>query len=261
MDHHNPATHFRRGSPHAAMTSDPIQRSVVVLDVESSSERSNPEIGKLRSAMYRVLDEALQRAGLAGRDIDIEDRGDGALIVIDAVPLVLLDLFAEHLIVVLREENAAVEAVSWLRLRVALHRGPVHRDEHGWSGDTINATFAICDAPAVKTTLRRADRAQLVLVVSDLLYKQVVRHGYGSINRATYGKVDVQRIGEPAWVRAPGYPAPPTEAQQPAQVAPQAPSETPGIRIGNIFGDHTVADTIIGGDQIVRNSPPCDRHG
>jgi len=210
------------------MTSDPIQRSVVVLDVESSSERSNPEIGKLRTALYRVLDEAVQRAGLVARDIDIEDRGDGALVVVDADPVVLLDSFAEGLVAVLRVENAAVEAVSWLRLRVALHKGPVHRDEHGWSGDTINATFAICDAPAVKATLRRADRAQLVLVVSELLYREVVRHGYRSINPATYGKVDVQRIGEPAWVRVPGYPAPPTEAPQPGEAAPQAPPENPG---------------------------------
>lgn len=177
------------------MTPDPIQRSVVVLDIESSSERSNPEIGKLRDALYRVLDESLRRARLADRDIHIEDRGDGALIVVDGAALVLLDPFAEHLIAVLQEENATVEAASWLRLRVAVHAGPVHPDVHGWSGDTINAAFAICDAPSVKATLRRADRAQLVLVVSDLLYEQVVRHGYRSINRATYGKVDVQRIG------------------------------------------------------------------
>jgi hypothetical protein len=204
------------------MTRDPIQRSVVVLDVESSSERSNPEIGELRRAMYRVLEEAVQRAGLAGRDIHIEDRGDGALVVVDAGPLVLFEPFAEHLIAALREENAAVELLSWLRLRVALHSGLVHSDAHGWSGDTINATFAICDAPAVKATLRRADRAQLVLVVSNLLYNQVVRHRYGSINPATYGKVDVQRLGEPAWVRAPGYPAAPVEAHEPGPVASHA---------------------------------------
>jgi hypothetical protein len=78
----------------------------------------------------------------------------------------------------------------------------------------------------VKAALRGADRSQLVLVVSDLLYKQVVRHGYRSVNPATYGKVDVQRIGEPAWVRAPGYPAAPIEAQQPGPAASHA---VPGV--------------------------------
>jgi hypothetical protein len=246
------------------MTNDPMQRSVVVLDVESSSERSNPEIGKLRSAMYRVLDEAVQRAGLAGHDIDIdiEDRGDGALIVVDAGPLVLLDPFAEHLIAVLQEENAAVEAVSWLRLRVALHSGLVHRDAHGWSGDTINATFAICDAPAVKATLQRADRAQLVLVVSDLLYKQVVRHRYGSINPATYGNVDVQRIGEPAWVRVPGYPAAPVDEDEPGQPDPSSLPREADTRIGSVFyGDTTVHGPVIGRDQHNHLAPPRDRHG
>jgi hypothetical protein len=239
-----------------------MQRSVVVLDVESSSERSNPEIGKLRSAMYRVLNEAVQRAGLAGDDvdIDIEDRGDGALIVVDAGPLVVLDPFAEHLIAVLQEENAAVEAVSWLRLRVALHSGPVHRDAHGLSGDTINETFAICDAPAVKATLRRAARAQLVLVVSDLLYKQVVRHRYGSINPAAYGKVDVPRTGEPAWVRVPGYPAAPVDEGEPGQPAPPSLPRENGTSIGNvILGD--VGGSVAGRDQITYIAPPRDRHG
>ena len=244
------------------MTSDPIQRSVVVLDVESSSERSNPEIGELRSAMYRVLNEAVQRAGLAGPDIDIEDRGDGALIVVDAGPLVLFDPFAEHLIAVLQEENAAVEAVSWLRLRVALHSGPVHRDARGWSGDTINETFAIGDAPTVKATLRRAARAQLVLAVSELLYKQVVRHRYGSINPATYGRVDVQRIGEPAWVRVPGYPAAPVDEDEPGQPDPPPPPREGDTWIGSVFlGDPTVQGPVIGRDQHTHIAPPRNRHG
>jgi class 3 adenylate cyclase len=238
----------------------PIQRSVLVLEVEPSGHPSDPEIGELRSAMHRVLDEAVARAGLADASIDIEDHGDRALIVVDAPPLVLLDPFAERLIAVVREQNTSVEASAWLRLRVALHAGPVHAGAHGWSGDTIDAVRAICDAPPVKATLQRADRTQLVLAVSDLLYKQVVRHGYRSINPATYGPVHVERIGERAWVRVPGYPAPPTEPERPADAAAPAPPET---RIGVVFGDHAEVSggKVVGGDYIVGDPRPGGRHG
>jgi hypothetical protein len=238
---------------------DPIQRSVLVLEVEPSGDLSDPVIDEFRSAMHRVLDEAVARAGLADAGIDIEVHDDRALIVVDAPPLVLLDPFAERLIAVVREQNASIEAGAWLRLRVALHAGPIHAGPHGWSGDTINAVRAICEAPPVKATLRRADRAPLVLAVSDRLYNEVVRRGYRSINPATYRPIRVEHSGERAWVRAPGYPAPPTEPEPPRDTAAPASSET---KIGVMFRDHTNVSggQIIGGDHIGGDPTHGDRH-
>jgi hypothetical protein len=252
------------------MTTDPIRRSVMVFDVESSSTMTNPESIAARAAVYRVRDAAIEFAGLAEADFPTDDRGDGLLIVTETVPVVLLDPFVERLSAALQEENAAREASSWLRLRVALHAGPVHVDAHGWSGDTVNATFALCNAPAVKATLRRADRAQLVLVVSDLLYKEVVRHRYRSINPASYGQVDVARVGEPAWVRVPGYPAAPVDGDEPRQPAPPSRPPESALTIGNFVGGDARGNfvggdvnggTVVGRDWNTYEASPTDRDG
>jgi hypothetical protein len=162
----------------------PVHRSIVAVDVEGSTKRTNPAKGKLRRILYDLLERALKAAGIGPRHLEeLADRGDGVLILIrpyDDVPkTVLIGRLIPALTALLAQHNAAVaEPELRMRLRAVVHAGEVHDDDWGFYGDDIDVAFRLLEAPTVKRVLRDAPEAPLVLVVSEELWAGVVRHGY-----------------------------------------------------------------------------------
>ena len=162
----------------------PVHRSIVAVDVEGSTKRTNPAKGKLRRILYDLLKRALEDAGIGPRHLeDLADRGDGVLILIrpyDDVPkTVLIGRLIPALTALLAEHNAAVaEPELRMRLRAVVHAGEVHDDPWGFYGDDIDVAFRLLEAPTVKRVLRDAPEAPLVLVVSEEIWAGIVRHGY-----------------------------------------------------------------------------------
>jgi hypothetical protein len=162
----------------------PVHRSIVAVDVEGSTKRTNPAKGKLRRILYDLLDRALKASGIGPRHLEaLADRGDGVLILIrpyDDVPkTVLIGRLIPALTALLAEHNAAVaEPELRMRLRAVVHAGEVHDDDWGFYGDDIDVAFRLLEAPTVKRTLREAPEAPLVLVVSEEIWAGIVRHGY-----------------------------------------------------------------------------------
>ena len=162
----------------------PVYRSIVAVDVEGSTKRTNPAKGRLRHVLYDLLDRALKAAGIGPRHLEeLADRGDGVLILIrpyDDVPkTVLLGRLIPALTALLAEHNAAVAAPELrMRLRAVVHAGEVHDDDWGFYGDDIDVAFRLLEAPTVKRVLRDAPEAPLVLVVSEEIWAAIVRHGY-----------------------------------------------------------------------------------
>jgi hypothetical protein len=162
----------------------PVHRSIVAVDVEGSTRRTNPAKGKLRRVLYDLLERALRAAGIGpGHLEELADRGDGVLILIrphDDVPkTVLLGRLIPALTALLAEHNAAVaEPELRMRLRAVVHAGEVHDDGWGFYGDDIDVAFRLLEAPTVKRLLRDAPEAPLVLVVSEEIWAGIVRHGY-----------------------------------------------------------------------------------
>jgi len=162
----------------------PVHRSIVAVDVEGSTRRSNPAKGQLRRVLYDLLERALKAAGIGPRHLEeLADRGDGVLILIrphDDVPkTVLFGRLIPALTTFLAEHNAAVaEPELRMRLRAVVHAGEVHDDGWGFYGDDIDVAFRLLEAPTVKRVLRDAPEAPLVLVVSEEIWAGIVRHGY-----------------------------------------------------------------------------------
>jgi hypothetical protein len=162
----------------------PVYRSIVAVDVEGSTKRTNPAKGKLRRILYDLLDRALKASGIGPRHLEeLADRGDGVLILIrpyDDVPkTVLIGRLIPALTALLAEHNAAVaEPELRMRLRAVVHAGEVHDDDWGFYGDDIDVAFRLLEAPTVKRALRDAPEAPLVLVVSEEIWAGIVRHGY-----------------------------------------------------------------------------------
>ena len=187
----------------------PVYRSIVAVDLEGSTMRTNLVKGELRRAMYELLWRALDAVAVTGNRLEqMTDRGDGVLVLIrahDAVPkTVLLDRLIPLLTTLLTEYNAhAAQSALRIRLRAVMHAGEVHLDPQGCYGEALDVAIRLLDAPPVKRALKQT-QAPLVLVISDEIYSGIVRHGY--VDAATYlplVRVRVAGRRHRGWVHVP----------------------------------------------------------
>ncbi len=130
----------------------PVHRLIFAVDIEGSTERTNPAKGELRRILYDVLDRALEAAGIGARHLEpFTDRGDSVLILIkphDDVPkTLLLGQLVPILTALLAEHNAAaVRPELRMRLRAVVHAGEIHEDDKGFYGDDLDAAFRLLEA-------------------------------------------------------------------------------------------------------------------
>jgi hypothetical protein len=163
----------------------PHHRSVLAVDIERSTSRTNVERAKVRSVMYDLLEKALQTAGIGDRCRDeLIDRGDGILALIHPVyqapKTLLLAMVMPTLSLLLTHHNARHQDEP-LRMRAVMHAGEVHYDGRGCFGEAVDLSCRLLDAPKLKQRLA-VIAAPLVLVVSDDIYTSVVCHGYDGID-------------------------------------------------------------------------------
>ncbi|MFE4450683.1 hypothetical protein [Streptomyces sp. NPDC056796] len=239
------------------MSAEAAHHWVVVLDIENFSSRPDPVQRSLRAGMYEVLREAVLRAGLPAGDVVAEDRGDGVLMIVPATvsPIVLAGPFVHALDEELRQKAVVYSPAHAMRFRVALHQGIVARDGEGWSGDAVNTACRLVDAGPLREVLAAAPASRMVFVVSDEIYRAVVRHGHRSVDPAAYLPMPFRtKHGElvGSWVTVPGSPAPPglpaASAEQGGQgatdtgaqegtAAGRRPAGGAGISVGTVHGD------------------------
>lgn len=170
----------------------PVYRSILAVDIQGSTSatRTDPVKERLRTQLYRLLDQALAGVGLDERHHDpTSDRGDGLLLLlhpVDEVPkTLLLGGLLPGLAARLAAYNRGAPPAERLLLRAALHAGEVHHDPNGPFGGPIDVTFRLLEAAAFKAHRRRRGEP-LVLVVSGDIYRSVVWHEYPGIDRDAY---------------------------------------------------------------------------
>jgi class 3 adenylate cyclase len=189
----------------------PYHRTIIALDIEQSTNRTDPVKAELRNKIYELFDEALRSAGIhtPHRDPFI-DRGDGVLALIHPVEQAPKVLLLNHAIPALNrlltDHNASLPRISQpqrqLRVRAVVHAGEVHYDANGCFGEALDIAFRLLDAPRVKKALQMMSDP-LTLVVSGDIYRSVVRHGYSGIDRNAFQQaVRVQIAGYryPGWI-------------------------------------------------------------
>jgi hypothetical protein len=195
----------------------PVHRMIIVVDVEGSAARSNPEKEELRFCTYEVLQNALHLTGIRNDHLErFTDRGDGVLILIrpaDEIPkTLLLGPFVLRLASLLEDYNrrssVTGDAMRPLRLRVSIHAGEVHDDGRGFFGEALDLSCRLLDAQPVKKALRQAG-GSLAVVVSNEIYSSIVRHDYADIDSRTYSRAVRVRIAgrqQWGWIYAPEKP-------------------------------------------------------
>ncbi|MDT3398120.1 hypothetical protein RKE29_15970 [Streptomyces sp. B1866] len=189
--------------------------SILVIDIEKFGRRSDPVQQWLRERLYELTEQSLEEIGVdPAADPLPQDRGDGFFWLFPGtVPKTDL---AGHFVATLWRKllgyarTSSDEAV--LRLRVALHAGEVAWDGKGWVGTDLNVACRLVDLAPLRAALAAGRRSGLALSVSDQWYRSVIRHGYPEVDRPSFRPVrfDAKEIvNETAWVRVPGYHAPP----------------------------------------------------
>ncbi|MGB3438433.1 MAG: hypothetical protein WBA97_06725 [Actinophytocola sp.] len=198
----------------------------MAVDIEASTTRSNPDKVVLRTALYQLFEAALHTGGVTRRRRDpLINTGDGILTLIppaDHTPkTLLLNQVIPTLNRLLAEHNTH-RPDHRLRLRAAVHTGEIHYDRHGCFGEALDLTFRLLNSPELKTTHSRSS-TPLALVVSDIIYQTIIRHGYDSINQHTFQPLVHVKIADQhhhGWVHLPT-----TEPPTPAPL-PRAPTMT-----------------------------------
>jgi class 3 adenylate cyclase len=199
----------------------PVHRSILAVDIEDSTRRTNTVKEELRGLVYRLVVDALGVAGINEHYYDpFTDRGDGVLVLVhpaDEVPKpLLLSCLIPALARLLAAHNGGVpvnEQPRILRLRAVLHAGEVHYDGKGFYGEDLDVAFRLLDAPRFKAHLRSAT-VPLALVASDYMYQSIIRHGYAGIDDEEFLPLVTVNVGDQrrkGWVQLPrtaGYPLP-----------------------------------------------------
>lgn len=212
------------------MASYAIHRSILVVDVEQfgAAARTNADQIAVREAMYQALRRAFGKGGIAWDSCVVEDRGDGALILIPPeIPKArLVTSMPVGLAAALHAHNATSPAASQIRLRLAVHGGEVHPDAYGVTGSTVNHTFRLVDSAPLKRALATSP-VNLAMVASDWFYHEVIRHHPDATPDAYRPvRVIVKETDALAWICLPelpaaGQPTPPSvhTGQKPAQLS------------------------------------------
>lgn len=220
---------------------DPHSHWIVLLDIEDFSLRTETAQTTLHDDLYHVVEFALRRAGLDMADCEVQDRGDGLLLLApaDTRPTLLLRELVRGLDDALAHHRATYNHEHRMRLRLGLEQGLVNRRGQRWTGVTVNDLARLVDAAPVKRSLAMAGRAHLVVVVSEDVHRKVVLGGYPGLDPAAYLPADfVTKHGERrrGWVTVPGYPAPPglpaDSGEPPRAGAPGGASGTGGTAGG-----------------------------
>ncbi|WP_285744613.1 hypothetical protein [Lentzea sp. NBRC 105346] len=182
-----------------------LHRLIAVVDVEGFSDPARTELHQdaVRRGLYEALQLSLSEIGIDPNACTIEDRGDGALILlpVTASAVTVAEQLPARLVSALKRHNAVAAGPATIRLRVALHAGQVREDRQGFGGTAVIHTFRLVDATELRTTLRESDGV-LALIVSDEFYREVVARDPAS-EPEVYRRVDIQvkHTRAPAWLR------------------------------------------------------------
>lgn len=183
----------------------PRHMSIMVVDMLGSGRWPNPDQLSARSALADAVRSAFHAADIAWSRLAVEDRGDGKIVLVpaDVSKVDLLDPVIPALAAAIHRHNTDSE--PRIRLRVALHAGEVHRDPYGWAGSDLTTACRLVNDTAVYGALTRHPWSDLVLVVSDVIYDSVVRHGYRTVDPDSYTPVDaaVKEFRARAWLHVP----------------------------------------------------------
>jgi hypothetical protein len=165
-------------------------------DIKGWSSRPVPEQISAQDDLVAVMRTALRFARLPEEIAQVG--GDSTLVVppsgVDE-SVVIPDLLY-GLRVALRERNRPLLPSARLRLRFTLTRGLVVPGPAGFGGDAVITCFRLLDSPPVRAALDDHPESDLAVIVSSVLYDEVVRHGFRGLRPEEFREVRCELPGK-----------------------------------------------------------------
>ncbi|MER6790077.1 hypothetical protein ABT330_36680 [Streptomyces sp. NPDC000658] len=187
------------------MADGAVYKTLMSVDTRGSGGYLDGAKRRMRARIYDLAHPSFAAAGVAKSMLHMEDRGDGFIAAVDAriPPVRLLGTWLAELHQ--RQRVGNEDLARRLGLRVGLHVGPVEHDEEGLSGHAMDLVCRLADSPVTRTVLEHSGR-DLVLVVSDSLHHEVVRHGGRFVEPSAYrpARVTLKEGPVTAWFHVPG---------------------------------------------------------
>lgn len=188
---------------------EPVNRTILLLDIERFSRRDDVVQAVLRRTLNKIVDETLEAAGVEATQQYREDRGDGLIVLLsgDVAKTVLLRTLVTTTPELLHEHNLLASDSAQMRLRIVLAVGEVAHDPHagttgGLVGHDLNQACRLLDADVLRSALAARRDEHCVLAVSAPVYEGVVRHGHRGVRPELFRQADVTvKDGTlPAWI-------------------------------------------------------------
>ncbi|MEW2705648.1 hypothetical protein ACWGUN_19400 [Streptomyces koyangensis] len=209
---------------------DPVNRTMLLVDIEKFSDRDDVEQAFLRRMLYDVVDRTMERAGIDETLRLRADQGDSVMEFIDPnvpVPQVLRSVITE-LPAQLKAVNRMASSAAQMRLRTVVASGFIALDERGiWVGSDLNHACRLLDADLLRAALRERP-GDVALCVSQSVHAGIVRHGHLGIPAEEFHEVTLASKNGPlpAWLLGP-VPASGQAAAAPGTAAGPAPTPVP----------------------------------
>ncbi|WP_055553479.1 hypothetical protein, partial [Streptomyces kanamyceticus] len=186
---------------------DPVSRTILLLDIEKYSDRDDVEQAYLRRMLYDITDRALESADVDETLRLRADRGDSVMELIDANASVraLLRALLDEVPAQLRAVNRMASSSAQIRLRAVLATGYVAVDElDGWVGSDLNHACRLLDGDVLRRALRERTN-DFALVVSESVHAGIVRHDSPGVPADEFHAVTVASKNGPlrAWLHGP----------------------------------------------------------
>ncbi|MGG7608293.1 hypothetical protein ACQ5JZ_02430, partial [Streptomyces sp. ZG43] len=186
---------------------DPVNRTMLLVDIEKFSDRDDVEQAFLRRMLYDVVDRTMERAGIDETLRLRADQGDSVMEFIDPnvpVPQVLRSVISE-LPAQLKAVNRMASSAAQMRLRAVVASGFIALDERGiWVGSDLNHACRLLDADLLRAALRERP-GDVALCVSQSVWTGIVRHHHLGIPAEEFHEVTLASKNGPlpAWLLGP----------------------------------------------------------
>lgn len=187
-------------------------RLCVSADIERFSRFRTPEAALVQRRFVEVMVEAREHAGINAAEVSLQHAGDGQTAyfppAIDETHVI--PLLVEGLAASLAKANVDRVADDRVRIRVAMDRGHVVWGANGWVGDPAIVVRRLVDSAVAHQALVDNPGSDFMLIVSDVIYRDVIGHGYRNLLPGAFRLVHVdipaKNFTELAWVYLPARP-------------------------------------------------------
>lgn len=187
----------------------PAVRLCFAADIARFSRFAAPEAALAQERFVHIMAEARGRAGIDAAQVGLENSGDGQIAVLPsaidesrAIPLLI-----EGLAEARAQVNAGRPPQDKIRIRVALDRGHLGWGANGWIGEPPITVRRLLDSDAAHHALTDNTASDFALIVSDVVYRDIIAHGYGNLSLRQFRLVQVdipaKSFAELAWVYVP----------------------------------------------------------